>query len=117
MRSYKAALDRNEANSRAALRYGVSLHDQGDPMAACQYYYKALELDPRNKAAYNNLGQCRGKKRTHIDRHTHTHTDSVCLSVYPSTSVFPLTHSLPHSLTHTRQKAWPCRSWGRQTRR
>lgn len=44
--------------SRAALRLGVSLHDQGDPVNACNYYYRAIQLDPRNKAAYNNLGAC-----------------------------------------------------------
>jgi protein O-GlcNAc transferase len=46
----------NEENSRAALRLGVSLHDQGDAVGACQYYYRAVALDARNKAAYNNLG-------------------------------------------------------------
>lgn len=35
---------------------GVTLHDQGDPVGACRYYYEALRLDGRNKAAFNNLG-------------------------------------------------------------
>lgn len=55
--SYKQALAQNEANSRAALRLGVTLHDQGDPVGACRYYYEAIRVDPRNKAAFNNLGR------------------------------------------------------------
>lgn len=34
----------------------MSLHDKGDAASACNFYYRAIQLDGRNKAAYNNLG-------------------------------------------------------------
>jgi tetratricopeptide (TPR) repeat protein len=41
---------------RAALQYGVLLHDQGQVPAAISCYQKAIQLDPENCPAYNNLG-------------------------------------------------------------
>ena len=38
------------------LKYAISLHDQGNAPASVPYYQKAIELDPGNLAAYNNLG-------------------------------------------------------------
>jgi len=29
---------------KVALKYGIALHDQGDPAGACGWYYRAIQL-------------------------------------------------------------------------
>jgi tetratricopeptide (TPR) repeat protein len=36
--------EEGKEGAKVALRYGIALHDQGDPVGACGWYYRAIQL-------------------------------------------------------------------------
>jgi tetratricopeptide (TPR) repeat protein len=52
---YQSFLERHSAHAAAHLAYGCFLNDRQDENGARREWEKALELDPKNAAVYNNL--------------------------------------------------------------
>ena len=55
-KDYESFVLRHSGHVRARLAYGSYLNDTGDEEGAQTQWEKARELDPRNPAAWNNLG-------------------------------------------------------------
>jgi len=59
--AYEAFLQRHPKHARAQLAFGSFLNDLGEEQEARKRWEKALELDPSNPAAYNNLANSYGQ--------------------------------------------------------
>lgn len=59
--AYEDFLQRHPKHARGQLAFGSFLNDLGDEAEARQRWQKALELDPANPAAYNNLANSYGQ--------------------------------------------------------
>jgi tetratricopeptide (TPR) repeat protein len=60
-RAYEAFLQRHPKHARGQLAFGSFLNDLGEEADARKRWEKALELDPSNPAAYNNLANSYGQ--------------------------------------------------------
>ena len=59
-KSYEAFLKRHPRHAGARLAYGSFLSDLGEEDAAAEQFQKAVEADPKNPAAWNNLANYYG---------------------------------------------------------
>lgn len=59
--AYEDFLQRNPKHARGQLAFGSFLNDLGEEAEARQRWLKAVELDPANPAAYNNLANSYGQ--------------------------------------------------------
>ena len=59
--AYEAFLQRHPKHARGQLAFGSFLNDLGEEQEARKRWEKALELDPSNPAAYNNLANSYGQ--------------------------------------------------------
>ena len=59
--AYEEFLQRHPRHARGQLAFGSFLNDLGEEAAARKRWEKALELDPTNPAAYNNLANSYGQ--------------------------------------------------------
>lgn len=60
-RAYEEFLQRHPRHARGQLAFGSFLNDLGEEAEARKRWEKALELDPTNPAAYNNLANSYGQ--------------------------------------------------------
>ena len=67
-KAYKDFLQRHPDHTRARLAFGSFLNDTGDEDGALEQWGKARDLDPRNPAAWNNLGTLYGRHRSPVSK-------------------------------------------------
>lgn len=56
LKKYEDTAKNKPSSAEAQIQAGISAHVNGNDDLAIQYYKKAIQLDPKNGVAYNNIG-------------------------------------------------------------